>query len=97
MGFWCWLLGRRQAAPEATSPTECAYCSDAGSARLQDYDLEGPKDCYLGRCPACGQYWGGHGYTPHFRWALSPQEAAEFFPGLIHEEGITLGLHRLIK
>jgi hypothetical protein len=50
------------------------------NAPLDELAADEAKATYLCRCPVCKQYWGGHGYTPHIRRALSPEEAAEFFP-----------------
>jgi hypothetical protein len=82
MGLLNWLFSRRASRSEATLPPKCAFCSEPVSAKLVEFDLEGPPDCFLLQCPECGQYWGGHGYTRHFRWQLTPEEAASHFPGL---------------
>jgi hypothetical protein len=61
------------------------------AAELEELAADLANSTYLCRCPACGQYWGGHGYTPHFRWELTPSEAAKFFlhafvPGINRHE-----------
>jgi len=38
------------------------------------------KRTFLFQCPKCGEYWGGYVFAPHHRWALTPEEAAAFFP-----------------
>jgi hypothetical protein len=82
MGIWNWLLFGRRESAETPSTKACGFCSDPVNAALIDLDVEGPKDCFLQQCPQCGQYWGGHGYQLHFRWAFTPEEAAQHFPGI---------------
>lgn len=64
----------------------CSFCAEPESALLDELAADGAKAVYLCRCPVCGQYWGGHGYTPQFRWRLSPEEAAQFFPDAFANE-----------
>lgn len=82
MGFWNWFGSSRQDSEAAHAPSKCEFCSEPENAALLDLDVEGPRDCFLQQCPVCGQYWGGHGYQLHFRWAFTPEEAAEYFPGI---------------
>ena len=82
MWFWNWFGLRRQHSEAAHSPSECDFSSEPENAELIDLNLEGPEDCFLQQFPACGEFWGGHGYQLHFRWAFSPEEASEYFPAL---------------
>ena len=77
MGLFDRFRPRPVAAPE---PSRCAFCADPVAAALDELAADGANATYLCRCPACGQYWGGHGYTPHYRWELTPEEAARLFP-----------------
>jgi len=79
MRLLSWLGIRRRAA-SAPAPG-CPACADPVVAPLDEVAADPDTFRYLCRCPACGQYWGGHGYTPQYRWALSPAEAKAFFPG----------------
>ena len=87
MGFWNWIRFRRQKpaetpSSEAPQTSGCVFCADPVHAALIDLGVVGPKDCFLLQCPKCEQYWGGHGYQLHYRWAFTPEEAAEHFPGI---------------
>ncbi len=78
MGLLNWFgIRRRTTLPPALG---CTVCADPVDAPLDEIAADGATASYLGQCPECGQYWGGHGYTPQYRWALSPEEAAAFFP-----------------
>jgi hypothetical protein len=78
VGLQNWFRSRSAASP--ASPARCAFCADPVAAELDEVAADPANSTYLCRCPVCGQYWGGHGYTPQYRWAFSPQEAAGFFP-----------------
>jgi hypothetical protein len=96
MGLRNWFRARRHAAPVHDAILECAYCADPVEATLDEVAADGSKAIYLCRCPSCGRYWGGHGCTPQFRWALTPEEAAKFFPGAFKNDGAKLlGVRRL--
>jgi hypothetical protein len=73
-----WLRPRHPPAPEPAP--WCAFCVDPVTAELDELAADPANSTYLCRCPECGQYWGGHGYTPHYRWEFTPAEAAKFFP-----------------
>ena len=77
MGLLDWLRPRSAVAAE---PSRCAFCADPVAAELDELAADEANATYLCRCPMCGRYWGGHGYTPQYRWALSLEEAARFFP-----------------
>lgn len=69
----------------ADSVPVCDFCRDpiAAKGSLEDLGIAGPKDCYLLRCPKCGQFWGGYGYTPHYLCKLSQDEVSRDFPGAV--------------
>jgi hypothetical protein len=80
LGVLDWFQFRHQVAPELDAAPRCSLCADPESAPFDELAADGGKGIYLCRCPACGQYWGGCGYTPQYRLRLSPEEAAQFFP-----------------
>ena len=85
MGLFSWLpFGRRKPA-EVTSAPKCEFCADPIKVKdsLEDLGVAGPENCYLLRCPKCGQYWAGYAYTPQYLWALSLKEVAREFPGAL--------------
>lgn len=83
MGFFDWLRFRRPKPLQVLSEAKCAFCADPIKVKdlLEDLGVPGPKDCYLLRCPKCGQCFGGYGYTPQCLWELSAEEVARYFPG----------------
>jgi hypothetical protein len=78
MGLFGWLTGQPRVA--RPSIVGCAACDPPEDAPLDEVAADPKTARYLCRCRACGQYWGGHAHTPHYWWALSPAEAAAFFP-----------------
>jgi hypothetical protein len=78
VGLLNWFRPCPPVTPEPAP--RCAFCADPVEAELDELAADPANATYLCRCPACGQYWGGHGYTPHFRWELTPSEAAKYFP-----------------
>jgi hypothetical protein len=78
MGLLDWFRPHPPAAPNPAP--RCAFCADPVAAELDEVAADPANSTYLCRCPACGQFWGGHGYTPQYRWEFSPEEAAKFFP-----------------
>jgi hypothetical protein len=84
MGFFDRLRFRCPRRAEVILARKCEFCSDPVKAKasLEDLGVAGPENCYLLRCPKCGQYWGGYAYTPQYLWALSPEEVTHDFPGI---------------
>jgi ribosomal protein L37AE/L43A len=80
MGMRDWFRIRRHASALTQAIPKCSFCSDPGSAQLDELAADGARAIYLCRCPECGRYWGGHAYQPQYWWELSPEEAAEYFP-----------------
>lgn len=68
---------------DLVSATNCSFCIAPTAASLEDLGVNGPKACYLLRCPRCGQYWAGYAYQPHLLWALTLDEVARDFPEAI--------------
>lgn len=82
MGLLDFFRSLFQPGSGTSARVRCSFCADPVSTELEDLGLDGPNDCYLCRCPACGQYYGGHGYKPHHLRVLSDEEAAKYFPGV---------------
>jgi hypothetical protein len=64
----------------------CSNCEKSGGGDcngLNDLGLDAPlyPNSYLMECPVCGAFWMGHGFTPQLMMELTPEEAAEVFPG----------------
>lgn len=58
----------------------CEYCCDPTTRLLDGMAGDSKYALVLLECPECGQYYLFHGYEPHYRPALTLDEAAECFP-----------------
>jgi len=63
----------------------CEFCNDPVAAKrsLEDLGVPGPENCYLLRCPKCGQFWGGYAFTPQILYKLSREDVKRDFPSAL--------------
>ncbi len=63
----------------------CEICHRAVSEqeweRLDEIAADTETNCWLTRCPCCGQLWETFAYQPLCSWKLAPEEAKRKYPG----------------
>jgi len=65
--------------PAGQPPEGCDYCQDPAN-RLFDGVGDPTYGLVLLEGPRCGQYYMFHGFEPHYRPALTQEDAARRFP-----------------
>ncbi len=86
MGLLDWLRPGKPTVPEPA--THCSFCDDPVQAQLDELAADVANKRFLFRCPLCQQYWGAYVFTPHYRWALTSEEAEELFPDAFESVGL---------
>lgn len=62
----------------------CDKCERAVNEQVWDQMEEVAADprtnCWVTRCPLCGQLWETDAYQPHFSWELAVEDAKVKYP-----------------